>query len=165
MDVSLKMAAGVALMAGCTLLGRGMSLGQQKRARCLEETIRGLQALERGICLRRVRLAQALRESASAVLVQTGERLTDTGRSPEDVWEEERSAWGKNLLPEDLEILDRVVFGLGKGEIIAQKEMLEDARAALEGRRQQACKRQEETGRLYPALGALTGLALAVLLY
>ena len=165
MDISLRLAAGVALMAGCTLFGRGMTYGIRKRIRFLEELIRGVQSLERSICLRRVPLAQAMAESGCTLLQEMGLLMKAHAISPQEAWQKLRAGQRRESVGAEDEVLHRLFADLGQGDLAAQQDLLLDIRKNLEELLHRQKIRQQETGKLYPALGALTGMALAVLLY
>ena len=64
----------------------------------------------------------------------------------------------------DMAALKRLFSGLGEGGLQAQRLVLNEAAEELERLTGQARAKREEQGRLYTSLGALTGLAAAMLL-
>ena len=163
MDSTGRMAAGVAVMAGCAVLGWILARGLGRRAEFLENTLRAVKALERAVCLRRTELAGALAETGFSPFVQASEAMWNDMLSPEDAWRKAREG-GNGSEWEDA-ALDRLFAALGRGGMEDQKAALREAREALEEELARAKKQREETGKLYPALGALAGLAAAILLY
>ena len=160
LEGSGRLAAGVLIMAGCTLLGRGMARGQRRRVEWLEDGMRGLKTLERLMCDQRAGVGQALSESGWPPFQLAARAMEEDLASPQEAW---RAVGEKEA--GDGKAFDRLFSRLGRGDLAAQRETLEECRVELLERLAAEKKRRDETARLYPALGALTGLAVAVLLY
>ena len=166
MDATMRMAAGVVLMACCAMFGKALSAAQKRRMRFLEDALRGARALERLILIRKLPAAQALRECGFPPFQEAAGRMAENHLDPDAAWSlTETGESVRPAAPADREALSRLFAMLGTGDLAAQGEYLKEAQAAMTEQLEVARKRREETGKLYPTLGALTGLALAVLFY
>ena len=146
------------MICGGAVWGWAAARGQRKAAEEAGEALRAVGALRRAMCERKRGLAQALTGTGYAPFAEAGRAMAEGGMDPAAAWEAVRG----DMCPR---CLDGLFQELGRGTMEDQRAALDEAEARLREERDRAKKRREETGRLYPALGALSGLAAAILLY
>ena len=119
---------------------------------------------------RKLPLETALRESEIALFREIGENME--GAQPASrAWHEvkrHRSARGETmdcLQKEELAVLDAFFDQLGTSGAREQAALVERTLAELDALRQNGTKICAERVRLYTALGALTGAALAIMTF
>ena len=117
---------------------------------------------------RRLPLKDALSLSGGAF--SAAAREMEGGAPPGEAWKKaeqaltERGALLDSLEESDRTALRRLFEGLGSGGLQAQRLVLGEAEEELQRLYMQARRKREEQGKLYASLGALGGLALALML-
>ena len=106
---------------------------------------------------------------AGGIFVETAGEM-EGGAPPGEAWNRaegrltERGGMLDCLEECDKTALRRLFDGLGAGGLQTQRLVLTEAEEELERLAAQAQKKREEQGRLYASLGALGGLAMALIL-
>ena len=168
-QIGLRVAASAALVASGALAGRSMAGSQRRRAEALHQLAGAVDALAHAMLARRLPLGDALSDPGCAAFGQAG-RLVSAGHAPEAAW---RAAYAglsarggplDALRAEDARALATLFQGLGVGGAQAQRALLDEAGRTLAQLGEAAQKARDEQGRLYTTLGALTGMAAAVML-
>lgn len=141
---------------------------QARRAEALRETVCGVRRLNIEMLERRMSLKDALERAGGAFLAAAG--AMEGGAPPGEAWNRvekqltERGGALDCMEEGDRTALRRLFEGLGCGGLQAQRLVLSEAEEELSRLYEQARKKREEQGKLYASLGALGGLALALLL-
>ena len=168
MDAAIRIGAACVMTAASAWGGKMLAGTQARRAQTLRETVSGVRRLKVEMLERRMPVKEALLVCGS-IFSAVGQEMKE-GSGPGQAGEralEKLCARGKMLdclEPDDRTALMRLFSGLGEGGGQAQRLLLEDAQEEMERLVQKAVRRQEEQGKLYTSLGALGGLALAILL-
>ena len=168
------MMAAVRAGAACVMTAAGawggnlLAGAQKRRADTLAQAYSGVRRLEIEMLEKRMPVREAL--SACGGLFEETARQMEGGAPPGEAWEaarkklQARGALLDSLEEGDMTALGRLFSGLGAGGVQAQRLGLNEAAGELERLAGQARKKREEQGKLYASLGALGGLALALLL-
>jgi len=168
MEAAMKMGAACVMTAASAWGGKLLAGAQQRRAEALREAVNGVRRLNIEMLERRMPLKDAL--LAADGLFSFAAREMEGGAPPGEAWLRaepalrERGAMLDCAEESDRTALRRLFEGLGGGGLQAQRLVLSEAEEELTRLHQRAQKRREEQGRLYASLGALGGLALALLL-
>ncbi len=168
MDVTVRIGAACVMTASGAWGGKMLSGAQARRAKLLQEALTGVRRLNVEMIERRVALREAL--SACGGLFEAVAREMEGGAPPGEAWRKTSESLGArgealdSLDPGDMTALNRLFGSLGEGGMQAQRMALIEAAEEIERLMGQARKKQEEQGRLYTSLGALGGLAMALLL-
>lgn len=168
MDAAMKMGAACVMTAASAWGGKLLAGAQQRRAEALYEAVCGVRRLSIEMLERRIPLKEALLAAGGLFSAAAGEM--EGGAPPGEAWTRaesaltERGAMLDSLEESDRTALRRLFEGLGCGGLQAQRLVLSEAEEELARLHHQAQKRRAEQGKLYASLGALGGLALALLL-
>ena len=152
--------AGIIVACGA---GIGLRLAKKSagRARLLRELIDALKLLSVRSARGGLPLAAALEESASGLLREIGAKMHKHGLNAEEAL---RKMNPDELGPEERGALEKLFSSLGafgRAETLAELETCIAQLAIYESR---ALERAERAEKLYPPMGMLTALAIAVLL-
>lgn len=156
------------LVAACLLLGNRQAAKLRERVRIWEQAARLAGMLETRIAYTARPIPQLLNE-----LYRTGDltalpflpRMSEC--APENVATVWRTSVGKELTvltPSDRELLAAFGAQLGRTDMAGQIAHCRTYALQFEERRRLSSAEHSEKGRLYPLLGLLGGLALALLL-
>jgi len=168
MDAGMRLAAALALTAACAGLGWSAAQRQTRRVKALEALRRAVSRLEEDMLEKRLPLGEALAASGHALFVRAaragdgqppGEALRAAARALSA-----RGGQLDSLTPADMAAIDRLAGGLGRGSAERQRLLLAETAEELAALSANAEKLAAERNRLYVSLGALGGLALAVML-
>ncbi len=168
MNAMVRMGAACVMTAVSAWGGNLLAGAQTRRAETLKEALSGVRRLKIEMLEKRMPLREALLCSGGAFEAAAGEM--EGGAPPGEAWKraEERLIMRGGLLDSieecDRTALGRLFDGLGQGGLQAQRLVLSEAEEELERLQLQARKKREEQGKLYGSLGALGGLAFALLL-
>lgn len=168
MDAAVRVGAACVMTAASAWGGKMLAGAQARRAEALRAALNGVKRLEVEMLERRMPLKEALDACGDAFAAAA--RQMEGGAPPGEAWAataELLRARGKALdcLEEgDMTALKRLFEALGSGGLQAQRLVLNEAAEELERLWERARRKREEQGRLYASLGALGGLALALLL-
>lgn len=168
MDVAMRVGAACVMTAASAWGGRMLAGAQARRAEALKEALNGVKRLNVEMLERRMPLKEALELCGGAF--EAAARQMEGGAPPGEAWERAAEALRvrgellDSLEEGDMTALKRLFSGLGCGGLQAQRLVLNEAAEELERLWGQARRKREEQGRLYASLGALGGLALALLL-
>ena len=168
MNAMVRMGAACVMTAVSAWGGNLLAGAQTRRAETLKEALSGVRRLKIEMLEKRMPLREALLCSGGAFEAAAGEM--EGGAPPGEAWKrvEERLIMRGELLDSleecDRTALGRLFDGLGQGGLQAQRLVLSEAEEELERLQLQAKKKREEQGKLYGSLGALGGLAFALLL-
>lgn len=164
----MRMGAACVMTAASAWGGRLLAGAQARRAEALKEAAGGVKRLRIEMLERRMPLREAL--SAAGGLFSSAAGEMEGGAPPGEAWKRaaDRLSLRGGLLDSleecDRTALGRLFDGLGQGGLQAQRLVLSEAEGELERLYLQARKKREEQGKLYGSLGALGGLAFALLL-
>lgn len=159
----------VAVCVGCALTGRILANAKKRRAEVIGETLAAVRVLRLRMLNSMEPISILLRKSDSALFRDLGNSLW-VGSSLAECWAQEKQRATKkggmldSLSAEDLEILDALFDNLGKNGRDEQNELFSGVVAQLEEAQSGARRKQVEAARMYTALGALTGVMIAILL-
>lgn len=168
MDSAMRVGAACVMTAASAWGGKMLAGAQARRAETLKEALNGVRRLNVEMLERRMPLREALELCGGAF--EAAARRMEGGAPPGEAWSRtaaELHARGgllDSLQEGDMTALKRLFEGLGSGGVQAQRLVLNEAAEELECLWGQARRKREEQGRLYASLGALGGLALALLL-
>lgn len=169
------MEAGVRVGAACLMTaagawgGRLLAGAQERRASALREILGSVRRLEVDMLEKRLPLGEALRSCGGELMAAVAARMAE-GFAPEAACGaaagrlRERGGALDCLEEGDMTAVRRLFGGLGGGGLQHQRVLLKDAEEELERLLGQARHRREEQGKLYASLGALGGLAMALML-
>jgi len=166
MNAGLKLAAAAVLTAACAGLGWSAALKQTRRVKALQSLRRAVSRLAEDMLEKRLPLRGALAASEHVLFSRAAQEC----QSPEEALRRaarELSGRGgplDSLTREDLAAVERLADGLGRGSLERQRLLLRETTDELAALSLAAEKLAAERGRLYVSLGALGGLALAVML-
>lgn len=164
----IKLFAAVAVTIAAVMCGHSMAQGAQRRLHTILELLDGLRRLRIQVVEQLEPLSRALAQSGSPILSAVSEFLSETVGA-HAAWQmlcqKERARGGKldGLTARELEPLDRMFERLGASGRNDQAQIIETCHAALEDSRLEAQERAAQAARLYPTVGGLLGLMLAVL--
>ncbi len=169
MDGTIRLGAACALTVACGWGGRMLAAAQGRRAQALSGLHAGVKRLAAEMLERRLPLQEALSACGEELFAAVARGLA-AGNSPSAACAAAMGALGTrgqalDALDEgDVAALQRLFDRLGEGNVTVQRLLLEEAAEELQRLHGQARRRREEQGKLYASLGALTGLALALML-
>lgn len=168
MESTVRIGAACVMTAASAWGGRLMAGAQARRAEALSEAVSGVKRLEIEMLERRMPLRDALSLAGGIFLEAAGEM--EGGAPPGEAWIRaegrltERGSILDCIGECDKTALRRLFDGLGSGGLQTQRLVLSEAEEELERLGRQALKKSEEQGKLYASLGALSGLAMALIL-
>lgn len=168
MNAAVRVGAACVMTAVSAWGGRLMAGAQSRRAEALKEAVGGVRRLNIEMLERRIPLKEALSLSGGAF--SAAAREMEGGAPPGEAWKKaeealiQRGEMLDSLEESDRTALGRLFEGLGCGGLQAQRLVLSEAEEELERLCGQARKKREEQGKLYGSLGALGGLAAALML-
>ena len=165
------MTAAIALVVAGGVLGRALASAQRRRAAALAAFSPALMALKHAMLTRKLPLAEALAATAHFALIAMATRMRETpSLDPGACWREvyERlgargeafDCLGREEVGAIQDLFDSLVAH-SAGEVALR---LDDAAHSLTEITERAKKARDEKGKLYTSLGALGGMALAILL-
>lgn len=168
MEMMVRIGAACVMTASGAWGGKMLAGAQERRARALHEAGEAVRRLKVEMLERNMPLKEAL--AVCGGLFSSAAEEMESGSGPGCAYEQAMdrlSARGGSLdcLTEaDRTALRRLFSGLGEGGAQAQRLLLEDAQEELERLEKQAVRKREEQGKLYGSLGALSGIALALIM-
>lgn len=168
MDMMIRIGAACVMTVSGAWGGKMLARAQEKRVGTLREAGEGVRRLKVEMLERNMPLREAL-SRCGGVFSETARRMQD-GSGPGQAFEEtleglrRRGGALDSLTGADEVALRRLFSGLGAGGSQAQRLLMEDAQEELSRLEQQAARKCGEQGRLYGSLGALGGVALALML-
>ena len=168
MDMAVRLGAACVMTAASAWGGKMLAGTQARRAETLKEALAGVRKLSVEMLERRKPVREAL-EACGGALSETARQM-EGGAPPGEAFGKAISALRErgNLLDSleegDLTALKRLFDGLGGGGLQTQRLVLNEAAEELERLAGQARRKTEEHGKLYGTLGALGGLAAALML-
>ena len=168
MDIAVRLGAACVMTAASAWGGRMMACTQARRAETLRAVLAGTRRLSVEMLERRTPVREALAACGGAFAETAGQM--EGGAPPGEAYEQaiiamrERGGLLDSLEEGDLAALRRLFSGLGEGGLQAQRLVLNEAAEELERLAGQARRKKEEHGKLYTSLGALAGLAAALML-
>ena len=169
MDIAVRLGAACVMTAASAWGGKMLAGAQARRVETLQRTLAGVRRLNVEMLERRTPVKEALLACGEAVFEETAGQM-EGGAPPGAAYaraEErlrERGGALDSLEEGDMAAFRRLFDGLGEGGVEAQRLVLNEAAEELERLAGQARKKKEEHVKLYASLGALSGLALALLL-
>ena len=169
MEMGVRLGAACLMTAASAWGGRMLAGAQARRTEALREMLGGVRRLQVDMLDRRLPLGEALKACGGALMAATAERMAE-GLAPEEACGEaaaglrERGGPLDCLEEGDMAAVKRLFGGLGEGGLEKQRVLLKDTEEELERLLRQARRKREEQGKLYASLGALGGLAMALLL-
>lgn len=164
----IKLLAAAAVTIAAAMCGRSMAQGAQRRLHTILELLDGLRRLRIQMVERLEPLSRALAQTGSPILSAVSELLNETVGAYA-AWQilcrRERARGGKldGLTAREFETLDQMFERLGASGRNDQAQIIENCLAALEDSKREAQERAAQAARLYPTVGGLLGLMLAVL--
>lgn len=164
----LKIFAAAAVTIAFAMCGRAMAQGAQRRLRTILELMDGLKRLRIQMVEQLETLSRALAQSGSPILTAVSALICETVGAQE-AWmhlcRKECARGGRldGMTLRELEPLGRMFEQLGASGRSEQAQIVESCLAALEDSRREAQERALQAARLYPTVGGLVGLMLAVL--
>lgn len=164
----MRLGAACVMTAASAWGGQMLASTQTRRAETLREALTGAKRLSVEMLERRAPVREAL-SACGGMFAEIAGQMAD-GAPPGEAYGRAltglRSRGGRlDCLEEgDLAALRRLFDGLGAGGLQAQRLVLSEAAEELERLVEQALRKRREHGRLYGSLGALTGLAAALML-
>ena len=168
MNAGMKLAAALILTAACAALGWSAALKQTRRAKALRALCHAVSRLKEDMLEKRMPLRDALAASRHPLMTRAareseacepGEALRMAAASLSM-----RGGELDSLTREDMAAIERLAGELGQGGAARQRLLLSETEEELCALASGAEKLAAERGRLYVSLGALGGLALAVLM-
>ena len=169
MDAAMRVGAACMMTAASAWGGRMLAGTQTRRMQALEEALHGVRRLQVEMLDRRLPVKEALAACPGALFAAVS-RAMEGGSPPGTAFgaaEGSLSARGgplDSLTGGDLAALRRLFSGLGENGVEPQRLRLHESAEELERLLGEARRKREEHGRLYTSLGALVGLAAALLL-
>ena len=168
MNAEIRLAAAALLTAACAGIGFSMAAAQSRRAKTLAGLARSVRRLEIAMMEKRLPLGEAMKEAGHALFEQAALSVGELGPDKSLRAAAKRlSARGgvlDSLARDDMTALSRLAGELGQGGAERQRLLLEETAGEISALAESAARRASEESRLYTSLGALGGLALAVLL-
>lgn len=168
METGVRLGAACVMTAASAWGGRLLAGAQERRAAALRDALGGVRRLRVEMLERRVPLAEALDRCGgiygeAAAGVRSG--LSPGEACARAAFSLREKGGALDCLEEgDMAAIKRLFEGLGEGCAGNQRVLLCETEEELERLLHQARRRREEQGKLYASLGALGGLALALLL-
>ena len=168
MNAGMKLALAMILTAACAGLGWSAALRQTRRARALTALRRAVIRLKEDMLEKRLPLREAMARSEHPLFTRASGGAE--GIEPDEALREAAHALAArggaldSLAREDMAALDRLAGGLGRGGADRQRLLLSETEEELSALENAAARLAAERNRLYVSLGALGGLALAVML-
>lgn len=168
METMIKIGAACMMTISGAWGGKMLASAQERRVRALREAGEGIRRLQVEMLERRTPLQEALSECGG--LFSEAARMMNEGSEPREAYRqamERLSARGEALdclIGSDWTALKRLFSRLGEGGAQTQRLLVEDAQEEIRRLEAQAMKKREEQGKLYGSLGALGGIAAALLL-
>lgn len=169
METGVRLGAACVMTAACAWGGRMLACAQERRAAVLQETLTDVRRMHVEMLERRMPVREALDACSGSISRETAKRMRE-GIDPFSAYRQTAASLRMKggaldcLAEGDMAALERLFEGLGKGSVGHQRVLLTDAAEEIERLLHQARCKREEQGRLYASLGALGGLALALLL-
>lgn len=154
---------------GCAGAGKILSNAKKRRAEVISDILAAVRVLRLRMLNSMEPLSILLRKSDCLLFRELGNSLY-VGSSLAECWELQKKYSAKkgglldSLTQDDLQILGTLFENLGKNGRDEQGELFASVIAQLEEAQQSARKKQAEAARMYTALGALTGVMIAILL-
>lgn len=154
------------LVLTCLLIGNRLAAVEREREALWEQMARLSLRLADRLLYTAQPIPQLLRELCRSETFPALRFLPEVIAAPPENW---KNVWQKSvealpLKPERRQLLCGFVGPLGLTEVAGQTEHCRQYAKRFEELRQTAANDAAEKGRLYPALGLLGGLALALLL-
>lgn len=166
--MQIKIFAAAAVTIASAMCGWAMAQGAQRRLRTILELMDGLKRLRIQMVEQLETLLRALSQSGSSILSAVSALISETVGAQE-AWmrlcSKECARGGRldGLTMRELEPLGRMFEQLGASGRSEQAQIIEACIAALADSRREAQERALQAARLYPTVGGLVGLMLAVL--
>lgn len=169
MDAGIRLGAACVMTAVSAWGGRMLAGTQERRTRVLCDVLAGVRRLGVEMLDRRLPVRDALEACGGGIFLETAREMTGGAPPGEAYLRAEKRLSGRGaqmdcLEEGDLAALRRLFSALGESGVQAQRLMIQEACEELERLAHQARRKKEEHGKLYASLGALAGLALALLL-
>lgn len=168
MEMMIRIGAACVMTASGALGGKMLAGAQERRARALHEAGEAVRRLRVEMLERNMPLKEALLSCGGLFSEAAG--VMDRGSGPGEAYEQAMEKLGARggpldcLTADDRTALKRLFSGLGEGGSKAQRLLIEDAQEELMRLEKTAVRKREEQGRLYGSLGALSGIALALIM-
>lgn len=168
----IKLTGCLLLIMSTCLMGHMKASAYKARCRELEDIIESVKLLEIEITYRKEALAKAFRKIStvrhcwfSNVLRECSTELED-GHSLEDSWKIAigRCREASPLEEGDIGIIEDLVHGLGKSDSDGQQKIIEPALIRLRSASKEAYISEQKMGKMYKALGAASGIVIAILI-
>lgn len=165
METRIALAACVVI--GCALCGKAVADAAGRRAAALASLAEGVRVLRIHMTGMLEPVARALERSGCPLMSSVGGEMRD-GCSAGAAWKRIRRGAARRGGPadamsaQDLQVLDTLFDGLGQSGREEQEALLRASLETVERLRDAARKRAAESERLYPTLGLLVGLMLAL---
>ena len=169
MDMTVRIGAACVMAAAGAWSGRLLAGAQVRRTQTLAQMLGGVRRLGVEMLERRRALADALEGCAHALFEQTAAGIR-AGGAPDEAYRgaaarlRERGGALDSLNEGDMTALGRLFGHLGEGGLQTQRLVIREAEEELERLCEQSRRRQQEYGRLYTSLGALGGIAAALMM-
>lgn len=169
METGVRLGAACVMTAASAWGGRMLAAAQERRAAVLQEMLTDVRRLHVEMLERRTPIREALDACSGSICRETAKRMRE-GNTPFSAYRQASASLRMKggaldcLAEGDMAALERLFVGLGKGSVGNQRALLIDAAEEIERLLHQARRRREEQGKLYASLGAMGGLALALLL-
>ena len=168
MEMMIRIGAACVMTVSGALGGKMLAGAQERRARALHEAGEAVRRLRVEMLERNMPLKEALLTCGGLFSEAAG--AMETGSGPGEAYEQAMEKLGVRggdfdcLTEDDRTALRRLFTGLGSGGAQAQRLLIEDAQEELTRLEKKAVSKREEQGRLYGSLGALSGIALALIM-
>lgn len=169
MDAVIRLGAACVMTAASAWGGRMLAAAQGRRVTALRDILEGVRRLGVEMMDRRLPLQEALAGCGAGIFAETARHMA-AGKPPKEAYDAsaqkltERGGALDSLEEGDMAALGRLFAGLGEGGVAAQRLILDEAAEEVERLLAAARHKREEHGKLYTSLGALTGIALALML-
>lgn len=167
--MELKLILTAAVVAGCTLCGKAFTHAFRRRAQLLSELVDALKLVRIHVTRMLEPVERALRQSGSTLLEAVANEMSQTDGAAE-AWRRlcfeccRRGGVADSLTERDLRALERLFESLGETGRMQQDAAIQSCAEALALARDEARTRRNEAEKLYTSMGALIGLAIAVII-
>lgn len=162
-----RIALAACIVIGCALCGRAVADSARRRAVALASLVEGVRVLRIHMTGMLEPVACALERSGCPLMSSVAEEMRD-GRSAGEGWKRirrgavRRGGRADAMSAQDLQVLDTLFDGLGQSGREEQEALLRASLETIERLRDDARRRASESEKLYPTMGLLVGLMLAL---
>lgn len=168
----IKLIGCILLILSCSLMGC-IKANTYKERRCeLENILESIKLIEMYITYRREPLQKVFIKTANARMCWFSNVLNECAKNMDSQHDIEK-AWRKaierhmettTLSEDDIVIIEDMVLGLGKSDLLGQRRMLDPIISRISDQHKEAVYREKSLGKLYRTLGAASGVVIAIII-